>query len=166
MENVKNKNIIIGLLVIIIIILTILLVLFATDTISFNSNNSNNEINNLQDEKSLSIGYYQEIINYAPDAYVIKEFKLNDDNTVSYIIGGSNNENHINSGVIMDYTGTYLEKDNKIILSITSTDSNCEDGKYACMDIITLSKQNDGTLVGSDTLTETYSKVEELLFIK
>lgn len=176
MQNDKSKNIIIVLLIIIIIILGGLVVLFATDTIKLNTSSNNvesgdmsiqeNENDNTQKEESSIVGYYQEIVNYAPDAYTIFEFKLNNDNTVSYIIGGSNNKNHTDAAEIMNYSGTYLEKDNKIILSIISTDVNCEPGKYACEDIITLTKQDDKTLVGNDSLTETYDKVESLLLIK
>ena len=194
MKNDNQKNIIIVLLVVIIIILSALVVLFATDTISFNSNTVNNNIQgnendenngetidgNIQEEENYDdkketvevIARYQSIIQSTENHYQIYEFELKSDNTVNYIIGASTDEKHTNIGTIMNYSGTYLEKDNKIMLSIISTDDNCETGKYACVNSITLIEQNDGILVekilvGEENISvKTFNKVDNLLLIK
>lgn len=166
-----NKNIIIILLLVIIAILAALCALTATNRISFNNsndtNNSTNDDNTNQQtiETSSVIGNYQEIINYAQNAFTIYEFKLNSDNTLEYVIGYSNNSNYSDAKITMKYMGTYLEKDNKIVLSIISSDNNCENNdKYPCKDIITLTKQNDNKLIGTDKYT--YDKVNNLILIK
>lgn len=165
----NNKNIII-LLITIIIILILLLVLFSTNIISFNKNYNNvniNENDNSQKQESTIVGYYQNIVNYASDSYNIYEFKLNADNTVDYIIGHSHNENYNDADISMNYSGTYLEKDNEVILSIISTDDKCEESKYECKDIIILSKQNDNVLINNnEQVKETFNKVDSLLLIK
>ena len=177
MKNDKLKNIIILLLIVIIIILSVLVGLFATNKISLNSSSNNddgtineNENNEVKEENTDIVGRYQKIIQYAEGpAYQIYEFELNSDNTVNYVIGGSSTENHSNASAVMNYSGTYLEKDNEVILSIVSTDDNCEPGKYACIDIITLSKQNNGTLgyeEESDSSIQDFNKVDSLLLVK
>lgn len=145
--------------------------MFATDTITFDKKTdiqegvgdteNNSEV--LPEEGASVIGYYQRIINYASEASTIIEFELKKDNTVTYVIGAANTSNYTDVSVVMEYSGTYLVREDEVILSITSTDSECVDGKYACLDIITLSKENDVMLV--DSLGEYYKK-DSLLLIK
>ena len=172
MEKKNNNGVLIGILIGIIVMLLIFVGLFATNTISFNtkevSNNNQAEKNqeekqtNEKESKESSItGYYQNINKYAEESYTITEIALKSDNTVSYIIGSANNSIS-NTSKIMTYSGTYLEKDSDIILSIISTDNECKDGKYACKDIIYLHINNDGTISNNNqTPNEIYNKVEK-----
>lgn len=91
---------------------------------------------------------------------------MKSDNTVDYIIASSNNSIYTDANIVMKYYGTYLEKDNEIILSIISTDNGCEDGKYVCKDIISLTKDNNGNLIEDDIPNGTYSKVSSLILVK
>ena len=74
------------------------------------------------------------------------------------------------AGIAMSYSGTYTENEKDVIISIESTDKNCEDGKYACKDTITLwkSDQGNGSLIEYREDAPEYFKVgkDKLVLIK
>ena len=175
----KNNGVIIILMGIIIVILMVLCILFATDTIKFNfkvdNNNSNKgnltEKNDLTDNSDIAketstVGNYQGIFEYSQGVYTIYEFELSSDNKVKYVIGSSHNLNHSDASIVMNYTGTYLEKENEVILSIISTDECDSDGKYPCKDIITLVKNSDGSFIDKNDNSQKFNKINTNLLLR